>query len=104
MQHSHEHHSHEHHHEHNGNSSGGDLDLRKLRWEAVDRFKSRKGREPTEEELNQILDHGHVHEHLSHPGTFSDRDSMMADRNYATRAFTIGIGGPVGTGVPFIRI
>jgi urease accessory protein len=40
---------------------------------------------------------GHVHEHTSHPGLFHQRD-LPLDRDYAQRAFTIGIGGPVGSG------
>lgn len=41
--------------------------------------------------------HDHTHEHWSHPGLFADRASPHA-RNYQTRAFTVGIGGPVGSG------
>lgn len=43
-------------------------------------------------------DHGHTHEHLDHPGHYEERDPVMPSRNYASRAFTVGIGGPVGTG------
>jgi len=42
-------------------------------------------------------DHGHAHEHLDHPGHFHDRERPL-DRNFAERAFTVGIGGPVGSG------
>jgi urease accessory protein len=41
--------------------------------------------------------HGHTHEHLDHPGHFHDRD-LPLDRNFAKRAFTVGVGGPVGSG------
>lgn len=44
-------------------------------------------------------DHGHTHEQLDHPGKFSERD--MPDyslRNFEERGFTVGIGGPVGSG------
>jgi urease accessory protein len=41
--------------------------------------------------------HGHTHEHWAHPGLFSDRDPPLA-RDYEARAFTVGIGGPVGSG------
>jgi urease accessory protein len=41
--------------------------------------------------------HGHVHERWEHPGLFSAREPPMA-RDYQARAFTIGIGGPVGSG------
>ncbi len=42
-------------------------------------------------------DHPHTHEHHTHPGRFAERDAMQA-RDFAARAFTIGIGGPVGSG------
>jgi len=42
-------------------------------------------------------DHSHSHEHWHHPGLFHDRDAPL-DRDYGQRAFTIGIGGPVGSG------
>jgi urease accessory protein len=41
--------------------------------------------------------HGHTHEHWSHPGRFRDREALRG-RSYAQRAFTVGIGGPVGSG------
>jgi urease accessory protein len=42
-------------------------------------------------------EHGHEHEHRDHPGTFADRDPPLA-RDFTSRAFTVGIGGPVGSG------
>src|SRR3954469_1834732 len=42
-------------------------------------------------------DPGHTHEHLDHPGHFSDRDQPL-DRDFSKRAFTVGVGGPVGSG------
>jgi urease accessory protein len=47
-------------------------------------------------------DHNHEHtDHHAHdpdtPGTFASRDAVLA-RDYRERAFTIGIGGPVGSG------
>ncbi|WP_437912435.1 urease accessory protein UreG [Sorangium sp. So ce302] len=41
--------------------------------------------------------HGHTHEHWAHPGLFSERDAPK-DRDFSARAFTVGIGGPVGSG------
>src|SRR5260370_17474213 len=41
--------------------------------------------------------HTHPHEHEHHPGLFHQRDAPL-DRDYSQRAFTIGIGGPVGSG------
>jgi len=44
-------------------------------------------------------EHGHTHEHLDHPGKYSERDMPeFASRNFEERGFTIGIGGPVGSG------
>ncbi len=40
---------------------------------------------------------GHTHEHLEHPGNFHERE-LPLDRDFKKRAFTVGIGGPVGSG------
>jgi urease accessory protein len=40
---------------------------------------------------------GHTHESWAHPGRFRDREPSR-QRDYAQRAFTVGIGGPVGSG------
>ncbi|MCU0696220.1 MAG: urease accessory protein UreG [Myxococcaceae bacterium] len=42
-------------------------------------------------------EHGHTHEHWLHPGLFHERDAPL-DRDYTKRAFTVGVGGPVGSG------
>lgn len=42
-------------------------------------------------------DHGHTHEKLDSPGDFSLRE-QGEKRDFTKRAFTVGIGGPVGTG------
>lgn len=39
----------------------------------------------------------HTHEHLGAPGIFSERDHPLS-RDFAQRAFTVGVGGPVGSG------
>jgi urease accessory protein len=41
--------------------------------------------------------HGHTHEHLDHPGQFHQRQEMLK-RDFGGRAFTVGVGGPVGSG------
>src|SRR5678815_222484 len=41
--------------------------------------------------------HGHTHEHLDHPGHFYERDLPLS-RDLSERAFTVGVGGPVGSG------
>lgn len=38
------------------------------------------------------------HDALDHPGHFHERESPLAGRDLKQRAFTIGIGGPVGSG------
>lgn len=48
-------------------------------------------------DLQGQSDHGHTHEHLDHPGHFHDRDLPLA-RDFSRRAFTVGVGGPVGSG------
>ncbi len=42
--------------------------------------------------------HGHTHEHMEHPGLFEERELSTPERDYSRRAFTIGVGGPVGSG------
>jgi urease accessory protein len=42
-------------------------------------------------------DHGHTHEHWPHAGRYDERDAPRA-RDFSARAFTVGIGGPVGSG------
>ena len=39
----------------------------------------------------------HTHQHLDHPGRFDDRDLPLG-RDFGKRAFTVGVGGPVGSG------
>jgi urease accessory protein len=41
--------------------------------------------------------HAHDHADPAHPGLFHQRDSPRT-RDYQARAFTVGIGGPVGSG------
>jgi urease accessory protein len=47
--------------------------------------------------MGHDADHDHHHEHWDHPGRFDDRPPL-ARRDFAQRAFTVGIGGPVGSG------
>jgi urease accessory protein len=41
--------------------------------------------------------HGHTHERADHPGHFHERE-LPLDRDFNQRAFTVGVGGPVGSG------
>jgi len=47
-----------------------------------------------------LLLHGHTHEVMESPGNFTERETrrLPSYRNFRKRAFTVGIGGPVGTG------
>jgi urease accessory protein len=40
---------------------------------------------------------GHTHEHMDHPGHFHEREQALA-RDFKQRGFTVGVGGPVGSG------
>ncbi|KAK2749752.1 hypothetical protein FQN55_002988 [Onygenales sp. PD_40] len=43
--------------------------------------------------------HGHPHEVLHGPGSYLQREQPLSeDRDWKERAFTVGIGGPVGSG------
>ena len=41
--------------------------------------------------------HDHSHEHLDHAGHFHEREQPLT-RDFHQRAFTVGVGGPVGSG------
>ena len=41
--------------------------------------------------------HPHTHKHHEHAGLFHERDAPLS-RDYSSRSFTVGIGGPVGSG------
>jgi urease accessory protein len=43
------------------------------------------------------IGHPHSHEPLDHAGLFHERDGPL-DRDFTARSFTVGIGGPVGSG------
>ena len=40
----------------------------------------------------------HDHDEWHHPGRFEFRERPRPDRDFGSRAFTVGIGGPVGSG------
>lgn len=106
--HSHDHgHSHDHIFSHDSNLSAGHNFLQSHDHEsthlvdgddAVRRFSKSHGRAPTLDEENQTHQHGHTHEHMEHAGIFCERDVAKSGRNWSHRAFTVGIGGPVGSG------
>jgi urease accessory protein len=48
---------------------------------------------------HEAVDHGHTHEILDGPGSFLGREMPIVEgRDFSERAFTVGIGGPVGSG------
>ncbi|CAK7203245.1 hypothetical protein SEUCBS139899_005976 [Sporothrix eucalyptigena] len=48
---------------------------------------------------SSVVEHGHSHEILDGPGSFLGREMPIVEgRTWEDRAFTIGIGGPVGSG------
>lgn len=49
--------------------------------------------------IDQIFNNIFLHqETFDNPGYFSNRELVQNERDYKKRAFTVGIGGPVGTG------
>src|SRR5688500_17330220 len=40
----------------------------------------------------------HNHDEMDRPGAFHERPLPLADRDFGRRAFTVGVGGPVGSG------
>jgi urease accessory protein len=42
-------------------------------------------------------DQPHTHDEMEHPGRFGDRGGPLR-RDFSARAFTVGVGGPVGSG------
>ncbi|KAJ0266709.1 hypothetical protein HA466_0006580 [Hirschfeldia incana] len=50
------------------------------------------------------MDAHHTHTNPSTPGYFSRRAPSLNDRNFSERAFTVGIGVPVGTGLHVLLV
>ena len=42
--------------------------------------------------------HIHLHDWMATPGQFEEREQPLHDRDFTRRAFTVGVGGPVGSG------
>src|SRR3982751_3191962 len=40
----------------------------------------------------------HTHDEWDHPGRFEHRPKALKSRDFSRRAFTVGVGGPVGSG------
>jgi urease accessory protein len=41
---------------------------------------------------------GHRHDIMDNPGRFEEREQLAPHRDFRERAFTVGVGGPVGSG------
>ena len=41
---------------------------------------------------------GHAHDQWEHPGRFHERQQPLRGRDFSRRSFTVGVGGPVGSG------
>ncbi|KAF2005140.1 urease accessory protein ureG [Amniculicola lignicola CBS 123094] len=55
--------------------------------------------DPAHSHSHAAADHGHTHEILDGPGSYLGREMPIIEgRVWEERAFTIGIGGPVGSG------
>jgi urease accessory protein len=48
--------------------------------------------------MSLIESHGHSHPILIEPGRFDERAMTLPYRDFSQRAFTVGVGGPVGSG------
>ncbi|HYO08871.1 MAG TPA: urease accessory protein UreG [Tepidisphaeraceae bacterium] len=53
---------------------------------------------PLDLPASPVSAHGHTHPALDDPGDFQHRPMPLAYRDFTQRAFTVGIGGPVGSG------
>lgn len=81
-------HSHDHHHHNNFDHDHSHEDSSSKSWLGPDGklYHSHDGLAP------------HSHEPIYSPGYFSRRAPPLLARDFNERAFTVGIGGPVGTG------
>lgn len=87
--HAHHDHDHDHHHEHEHHQHHAHGDANSAAsWIGPDGkvYHSHDGLAP------------HSHEPIYSPGFFSKRAQPLVSRDFNERAFTVGIGGPVGTG------
>ncbi|RWW46351.1 hypothetical protein BHE74_00047725 [Ensete ventricosum] len=84
----HHHHDGHYHHHHHAHEEGSAAAAAAASWVGPDGrvYHSHDGLAP------------HSHEPIYSPGFFSKRAQPLSDRNFKERAFTVGIGGPVGTG------
>jgi urease accessory protein len=46
--------------------------------------------------VSETLDH--THDQWDHAGVFAERSRPLSNRDFTKRAFTVGVGGPVGSG------
>lgn len=86
--HDHHHDDHDHHHHHDHDHHHSSDAVADTSWVGPDgkKYHTHDGLAP------------HSHEPLYSPGYFARRARRLTNRDFKERAFTIGIGGPVGTG------
>jgi urease accessory protein len=102
-QHGHREHDHGQEHPHPGEHEPGHEHPHRGESESDDEHRHRGENELGHENPNRGDDrghdpeHGHRHDPMDHAGLFADRPAPLT-RDYAARAFTVGIGGPVGSG------
>ncbi|KAG0204344.1 hypothetical protein BGX28_003699 [Mortierella sp. GBA30] len=95
--------SHDHHHDHDGSHShdhAGGPHSHDQSHEAPKLTSSQKYNLTKYEGWTQAdIEHGHRHEQIDTAGKFVERTLPVYDnRDWEERAFTVGIGGPVGSG------
>jgi urease accessory protein len=52
--------------------------------------------DPARAAMDDLADH--THDRWDHPGRFEHRERLRRGRDFNERAFTVGVGGPVGSG------
>jgi urease accessory protein len=48
--------------------------------------------------MSTLMAEDHTHDRWDHPGRYEFRPNRRPNRDYSARAFTVGVGGPVGSG------
>ncbi|KAK4049265.1 hypothetical protein OIV83_004201 [Microbotryomycetes sp. JL201] len=90
--------SHSHSHDHSSHSHSHDHSSTLTQQQPAPGYTAQQWAQLTDKQ-KFIIEHGHDHSGMEHVGKFGERDMPdFTKRNWQERAFTIGIGGPVGSG------
>ncbi|KAF9973055.1 hypothetical protein BGZ73_003744 [Actinomortierella ambigua] len=93
--HSHDGHEHSHSHDHGGHSHDHEHPKEPVKLTASERYNLTKYEGWTQADI----EHGHRHEQIDTAGKFVERAMpQYHTRDWEERTFTVGIGGPVGSG------